>query len=148
MKTPATVTGHKLQSYNKCLGGHCPCGGRVGGSGMEAGLCLPAKMPKREQWLQTLLGADRKKWPEELLRPPGKKSEGGLGNVRVAKAHFEKDGVLVGLKATASCATGKVRLSAAGTSATPSAPLADVTNTVRQQQKPARALSDDRPVVP
>ena len=76
---------------NRCLNGWCDCGGSVGGAGQEAGILLPAKMPKRLEKLREILGPPPPGgYPEELLRPPGKKSEGKLGNVRYAKAHVRE----------------------------------------------------------
>jgi hypothetical protein len=50
---------------------------------------LPAKMPKRMEVLRDILGPPP--YPEELLRPPGLKADGGLGDVRYSTAHHDQE---------------------------------------------------------
>eukprot|EP00966_Prymnesium_polylepis_P071407 1658908-Prymnesium_polylepis.2 len=69
---------------NTCLKGWCRCGGTgsaAARSGEEAGFVLSAKMDKRLQQLRLCLGPPPAAgYPEELLRPAGRASAGGLGN--------------------------------------------------------------------
>lgn len=120
-----------------CLKGHCPCRGRVSGNGKEAGLRLPAKMDKRKEMLRAILGpAPKDGYPEELLRPPGKVAGGGLGDVRVSKAHFDEND----LRIASASASGKVRVHRAG--AKPRVPLAEVREAVHKQQERAEPSAE------
>jgi hypothetical protein len=136
---PRTATRIK-EGGNTCLKGWCRCGDRVGGSGEEAGFVLSAKMDKRMQQLRLCLGPPPAAgYPEELLRPAGKASTGGLGNVRISKAHFEKENLGLGYQ------DGHVRQQAAGR-VLPTRALVEVTETVRAQQTAAgRAPTAGRP---
>ena len=97
MVTPATAaegTRHasRVSQAKRCLKGYCTCEGRVSGSGAEAGMRLPAKMPNRLKWLRLLLGPPPaggypEESPRHLLRPPGKVADGGMGDVRVVTSY-------------------------------------------------------------
>eukprot|EP00966_Prymnesium_polylepis_P224501 5192587-Prymnesium_polylepis.1 len=124
---PRTATRIK-EGGNTCLKGWCPCRGRVGGRGDESGITLSTNMEKRMVQLRLVLGpAPASGYPEELLRPAGKVSAGGLGNVRISKAHYEKENMGIDYQG------GHVRQQAAGR-ALPTRALVDVTETVRAQQ--------------
>ena len=127
--TTTPTTGKREKLCGKlCLMGFCECGGHVGGSGLDAGFRLPAKLEKRLKVLRAILGPPPKDgYPERLLLPPGKVADGGMGDVRYNKAHMLDTDIEV-LRINRD---GEVHMSAVEV---PKRPLNEVTNILKQQQ--------------
>jgi hypothetical protein len=118
----------------KCCCGKC--GGFVGGTGSESGVRLPAKMAKRNEWLKKLFQG--REIPAKLLLPPGKVEAGGMGDVRVSKAHFDSGELQLSVRKS----TGELRTTVQGTRALPRRPLAEVRATVANQQQGAEPAAE------
>ena len=141
--TPET-TGRKgkggITAGNHCLKAFCDCGGYVN-IAPDYGTRLPAKMPARLVVLRDILGPPPPGgYPAELLLPPGKVKDGGLGKVLYCSHHVPQDEV----KVTTNPSDGKLRKQVAGTGARARVPLTEVQAAVATKGKKAfrRRASD------
>ena len=140
--TPET-TGRKgkggITAGNHCLKAFCDCGGYVN-IAPDYGTRLPAKMPARLVVLRDILGPPPGGYPAELLLPPGKVKDGGLGKVLYCSHHVPHDEV----KVTTNPSDGKLRKQVAGTGARARVPLTEVQAAVATKGKKAfrRRASD------